>query len=281
MNLDQFIEAYKGMGIQGSVFANAVKTINKMITWTPDQQETDTEEGQEQPENPTDTDHFFKRRCKIYLGFSSFMGTSGTRDIIKYLCEHRMVEVLVTTAGALEEDLIKCFGDYISGSFDATLDKKLLDEGYERQGNIYIPKDLQQRFKEWLKLQLRAIHVWQEEQAGNRVTHTLIARRLGAAIENESSVFFQAARNDIPVFVPTLTDGFIGEVLYEYNKENPGLRIDVARDIVRMNQSPKLALKTGVIVLGGGVAKHHVMNANRHRGGADYTVRIGLSKLIY
>jgi deoxyhypusine synthase len=42
-----------------------------------------------------------QRRCKIFLGFTSNMISSGSREILAYLCKNRMVDVLVTTAGML------------------------------------------------------------------------------------------------------------------------------------------------------------------------------------
>jgi deoxyhypusine synthase len=35
------------------------------------------------------------------------MISSGVREIIRYLVEHKLVHVVVTTAGGIEEDIIK------------------------------------------------------------------------------------------------------------------------------------------------------------------------------
>lgn len=44
----------------------------------------------------------------IFLGFTSNMCSSGVRETIKFLVKNKMVDVLVTTTGAIEEDCIKC-----------------------------------------------------------------------------------------------------------------------------------------------------------------------------
>jgi Deoxyhypusine synthase len=44
---------------------------------------------------------------KIFLGFTSNLMSAGTREQIRYLVQHGLVDVLVTTAGGVEEDLIK------------------------------------------------------------------------------------------------------------------------------------------------------------------------------
>lgn len=42
------------------------------------------------------------------MAFTSNLVSAGLRETIRFLVEHRMVDVLVATAGGVEEDLIKC-----------------------------------------------------------------------------------------------------------------------------------------------------------------------------
>jgi len=37
--------------------------------------------------------------------------TSGVRDTIRYLCEHKMIDILILTADGFEADLIRCLSD--------------------------------------------------------------------------------------------------------------------------------------------------------------------------
>lgn len=46
-------------------------------------------------------------RAKIFLGFTSNLISAGVREHVRFLVQHRMVDVVVTTAGGIEEDLIK------------------------------------------------------------------------------------------------------------------------------------------------------------------------------
>lgn len=41
------------------------------------------------------------------------------------------------------------------------------------------------------------------------------------------------------------------------------------------------SFKSGVIILGGGVVKHHINNANLMRNGSDYTVYINTGQVLY
>jgi len=45
--------------------------------------------------------------AQIFLGYTSNLVSAGVRESIRYLVQHRMVDVIVTTAGGIEEDLIK------------------------------------------------------------------------------------------------------------------------------------------------------------------------------
>ena len=50
--------------------------------------------------------------------------------------------------------------------------------------------------------------------------------------------------------------------------------MDINQDMRTMCQLAKHSLKTGAIILGGGVIKHHIFNSNIWRNGLDYTVLI-------
>jgi len=49
------------------------------------------------------------------LGYTSNMTSCGVRDIIRYLVKHRMVDAIVTTAGGIEEDFMKCMDPFRLG----------------------------------------------------------------------------------------------------------------------------------------------------------------------
>ena len=56
-------------------------------------------------------------RCTIFLGYTSNMISSGTREVIKYLAQHKMIDCIVSSAGGIEEDFIKCLSDFHLGEF--------------------------------------------------------------------------------------------------------------------------------------------------------------------
>lgn len=48
--------------------------------------------------------------CFIYLGLSSSIICSGTRETVTYLCKNKLINTIVTTGRAIEYDIMKCFG---------------------------------------------------------------------------------------------------------------------------------------------------------------------------
>lgn len=85
---------------------------------------------------------------------------------------------------------------------------------------------------------------------------------MGERINDESSIYYWAAKNNIPVFSPALTDGSLGDMMYFHSFRNPGLIVDILSDLKRINSMAVKAITSGMIILGGGVVKHHISNAN-------------------
>lgn len=94
------------------------------------------------------------------------MVSSGVRDTIRFLVEHRLVDCLVTTAGGVEEDLIKCLAPTYIGDFQ--LDgSKLRDKGLNRIGNLLVPNDNYCLFEDWVTPHLDTMLEEQKTEVNN------------------------------------------------------------------------------------------------------------------
>lgn len=105
----------------------------------------------EEQEDYLEDDTFIRRRtnCTMFLGFTSNMVSSGVRDTIRFLVEHRLVDCLVTTAGGVEEDLIKCLAPTFVGDFHLK-GSMLRDKGINRIGNLLVPNENYCLFEDWV-----------------------------------------------------------------------------------------------------------------------------------
>ena len=68
-------------------------------------------------EDVHETDEFIRRKhkCTIFLGYTSNLVSSGLRETLRFLVEHKMIDAIVTTAGGVEEDFIKCLAPTYMG----------------------------------------------------------------------------------------------------------------------------------------------------------------------
>lgn len=215
-------------------------------------------------------------KCKIFLGYTSNLVSSGVREIIRFLVQHKMVDVVVATAGGIEEDFIKCLAPTYLGDFTLP-GSELRKQGLNRIGNLLVPNNNYCKFEDWV-IPILDKMLQEQKTEGKIWTPSAMIRRLGHEINDESSIYYWCAKNDIPVYCPAITDGSLGDMIYFHSYRNPGLIIDIAADIRNMNNEAVFAKKTGMIILGGGLIKHHICNANLMRNGADFAVYINTAQ---
>lgn len=238
--LSAFIDQYASVGFQGTNLHRAIAEIRRMS------------------------------KAKVFFACTSNIVTSGLRDTIAFLARSRRFQVFTSTAGGIEEDLIKCFKKTLHASFDAR-GCELRDNGYNRVGNLVIPNENYVVFEQWLSAIIDKITEGFTPQAPFITTPSEFIRRLGKEIACEESILYWCYRNDINVYCPALTDGSIGDIL-TFHERRSCFKLDIVEDIRNINFESIGPKETGVIILGSGLIKHHTLNANLFRNGADYCV---------
>lgn len=222
-------------------------------------------------------------RTTVFLGYTSNLVSSGLRETIRYLVEHSHVSAIVTTAGGVEEDLIKCLAPTYLGSFTSR-GSELRGKGLNRIGNLVVPNSNYCAFEDWVVPVLDQMLAEQEASKESDEplvwTPSTVINRLGKEINNEASIYYWAYKNNIPVFCPALTDGSLGDMLYFHTfKTSPRiLDISITRDIRKINDLAMNAKRAGMIILGGGLVKHHIANACLMRNGAESAVYINTAQ---
>src|SRR5210317_2034535 len=290
--LDSIMQSMLYTGFQATNVGKAVNEINRMRKWR--LSDTPWKEGDD--ETLRDPNIRSKIRARIFFAYTSNQISCGQREVIKFLVQHKMVDVIVTTAGGIEEDIIKCFEPTYMGDFKLP-GKELRKKGINRIGNLLVPNKNYCKFEDWMAPLISKMHDEQDEkwmeQARRLVssnggaansekepikpfsfTPSEFIARMGKEIDNEDSVLYWAYKNDIPVFCPALTDGSVGDMIYFHSYKRPGFTLDIARDIRRINDMSVQSYASGQIIIGGGLVKHHTCNANLMRNGADFSVYI-------
>ncbi|RDX55435.1 Deoxyhypusine synthase [Lentinus brumalis] len=268
MSLQKLLASYSRIGFQANSLGKAIDIVNKMRKW----RLSDEPVAEDEPEEYRSPEVRAQTKCDVFLGYTSNLISSGLREVILHLVKHKHVSALVTTAGGIEEDFIKCLGKTYLADFNMD-GAELRKRGMNRIGNLIVPNDNYCKFEDWLTPILDAMLAEQKE-TGQVWTPSSFIRRLGKEINNEESVYYWAYKNDIPVFCPALTDGSLGDMIYFHSFRNPGLVVDIVQDIRNINELSRKSKKAGMIILGGGVCKHQIANAMLIRNGADYSVYI-------
>jgi deoxyhypusine synthase len=268
------LDSYSRMGFQSTNFGLAVAEVNRMLDWRLSDEPLTADEARELSASQVAARRDVK--CTIFLAYTSCLISSGMRETLRFLTEHRMVDVICTSAGGVEEDFIKCLAPTYLGDF-AYKGKDLRLKGLNRIGNLLVPNSNYRLFEDWINPILDAMLV-EQKRDGIVWTPSKMIHRFGKEIDDPRSVYYWCYRHNIPVFCPALTDGSIGDMIYFHSYQNPGLVVDIAGDIRAINDSAMLAKKTGMIILGGGMVKHHVCNANLMRNGADFSVFINTAQ---
>ncbi|XP_067612687.1 probable deoxyhypusine synthase [Eurosta solidaginis] len=267
VNYNKLLESYTNTGFQATNLGLAIQEINKMLDCRQRPIELSEEDVYEK-------DEFVKRKysCTIFLGYTSNLVSSGLRETLRFLVEHQMVDCVVTTAGGVEEDFIKCLAPTYVGSFELS-GRNLRDRGINRIGNLLVPNDNYCKFEDWVMPLLDEM-VEEQNSKGTVWSPSRIIHRLGERIDNPKSIYHWASKHKIPIFCPALTDGSLGDMMYFHSFRHPGLVVDILSDLRRLNTMAVKAKNSGMIIIGGGVIKHHVCNANLMRNGADFSVFI-------
>lgn len=220
--------------------------------------------------------------CTRFLSFPACINATGTRGVIKDMIRRKWFNVVVTTCGTLDHDLARVYTDYYHGDFMLN-DAKLRDEGINRLGNVLVPNEsygviIERKMGAFLEELSGSV---KEEHRNGISTHEFVWK-LGewmdgdpeAQERKEDSIIYWAWRNHIPVVIPAPMDGSVG---YQFwiNGRQKGIRLDLFADEDLLNDVNWEAKRSGALIVGGGVSKHHVIWWSQFKeGGLDYAVYI-------
>src|SRR3989344_2501822 len=109
-DLSKFLDSYGSTGFNASNVKKAIDIIKEMR----------------------------KEKATIFLAYTSNIISSGLREVIAYLAKNNFVNAITTTAGGVEEDIIKTKNPFVLGEYDLS-GEELREKGINRIGNILVP----------------------------------------------------------------------------------------------------------------------------------------------
>jgi deoxyhypusine synthase len=210
-----------------------------------------------------------ERGCVKFLSFTGNLVATGTRGVLRELVKRKLFEVVITTCGTVDHDLARCWRSYYRGSFVMN-DSKLHQQGVNRLGNVLVPNDSYGAIIEE-KVQGLLAELWREGK--REMSASELVREVGLRCCNETSILYWAAKNDVPVYVPGITDGAVGYQTWFFSQDHD-FRLNLLRDEGALSNIVFDAKKSGALIVGGGISKHHTIWWNQFRDGLDYVVYV-------
>ncbi len=198
----------------------------------------------------------------IFLTFPACIVATGTRGVIRDMLKDKIVDGVITTCGTIDHDLARDFKNYYHGSFDAD-DADLHKKGINRLGNIFIPNEsygliIEKKIQDFLK------------DFKGKLGSREIAWKIGEKL-SRNSILYWVWKNKIPFYVPAIFDGAVGWQIWRMKNR---LEVDVSKDEDELADIFFGNGKIGGIVIGGGIAKHHLIWWAQFHNGLDSAIYI-------
>ena len=207
------------------------------------------------------------RNCVKFLSFTGNLVATGTRGVFKEFVKSKLVDIVITACGTLDHDMARCWKNYYKGSFIMN-DAKLHEKGINRLGNVLVPNDSYGTIIEE-KMRVLLENLWKE--GIREISGSQLCREIGKRACNESSILYWAAKNKIPVYVPGITDGAVGYQTWLFSQDHD-FKLNLLKDEGEINDLIFSAKKSGALIVGGGISKHHTIWWNQFKDGLDYAV---------
>ena len=215
------------------------------------------------------TDMIRDEECVNFLSFVGAIISTGLRGIIRDMVENKWFDIIITTCGALDHDIARSFSNYNEGSFTLD-DAKLVDENYHRLGNVLVPTEsygplIEKKMQEFLE---------EEYANGTREMSTEdICKMIGDNL-GDDSFLHSAFENNVKVIVPGIMDGAVGSQIWLFSQKHPDFKLNMIKDADTLSSIIFKAKKSGALMIGGGISKHHTLWWNQYRDGLDFAVYI-------
>ncbi|HKV90856.1 MAG TPA: deoxyhypusine synthase [Thermoplasmata archaeon] len=213
------------------------------------------------------------RTMTRFLSFPADIVATGTRGVLAELVRGGYVDVVITTCGTLDHDIARSFRPYYHGAWDLD-DVDLHRRGLYRLGNLVIPEG---NYGPVVERFLRPIlqRLWKR---GTRALSTRdLVWEIGEALgpgRGAGSIARAAFERKVPVFVPGITDGAVGSQLWLFWQDHKGFSVDLMGDEQALSDLVFEAKRSGAVMLGGGISKHHTIWWNQFRDGLDAALYI-------
>jgi len=199
--------------------------------------------------------------AKINMSLAGAMVPGGMRATIVQAIKSGLIDMLVTTGANCTHDLIESFGHTHLKDVAFQDDNELRERGIDRVYDAFVHEGGFPTLEDNIQKLIIQMH---DEESVEGVLHTSsheVLRWLGAHIEDENSFIRQAYLNNVPIFIPALSDSVLGLQIW-LRSQFKKLIIDEMRDLGEIQTIFHEAEKNAAFILGGGVPKNYMLQSS-------------------
>ncbi|MBW3003015.1 deoxyhypusine synthase [Candidatus Woesearchaeota archaeon] len=203
--------------------------------------------------------HIFKdmvedKECKIFFGLAGAMVPAGMKRIVIDMINDGIIDVLVTTGANMVHDLIETLGHVHEQGTNLIDDSELFDKGIDRIYDVFLSNKGYEDLEPWL-------HSLYDKLEKKKYGIRELLKIIGDNIDSDDSILAAAARKNIPIFCPGISDSAIGFQTWGYIAKGKELTVDTFEDMKEIMDLTWGNDKTGVFIIGGGVPKDFILQA--------------------
>ncbi len=208
------------------------------------------------------------KECVKFLSMTANLVSTGLRGVIAEMIKKGLCDVIITTGGTFDHDIARSLKKYYRGEFIMN-DRDLKKKETHRLGNILIPQESYGLVIESFTMQMLKEITEEKKCFSSRE----LAEEVGKRLRDENSILRSAYEKRVPVFTPGIVDSAFGTQLFIYSQTNE-FSLNLLKDMKELSDIVFSSRKTGAIILGGGISKHHTIWWNQFKGGLDYVVSL-------
>lgn len=193
----------------------------------------------------------------VFLGLAGAMVPGGMRRVVAEMIRDGMVDILVSTGANITHDLMCSFGIPQWRELSYRDDAQLRSRGISRIYDSFLDQKAFDTFEKRIGGLLKTCL---EPEEIHTISPSGLLRSIGEKLDDRSSIVFNAAERDVPIFVPAFTDSILGMQTFFFSQRYP-LTIDVLDDLRRIIDLSYTADPSGAILIGGGVPKNFILQS--------------------
>jgi deoxyhypusine synthase len=217
--------------------------------------------------------------CTIFLALSGAVIPAGMRQLVTDLIRSHLVDVVVSTGACMVHDAIEALQMHHYKASPSMDDMELYKYHLFRIYDVLAPEEGYVRLDYTLSEMYGEIA---DEKRGAAMSSREFAWEIGKRLKDPDSILRAAYEEGVPIFMPSVRDsefGFIHWLHSTKKGQKNVLNLDAFKEVPEICGLCGDSIRTGMIVIGGGVPRNTVQSATlASKKSLDYAVVVTMDR---